>query len=245
MSWSRLGLLLTVFTCLIALAAGAPLGVAVAQEGQASITAPQADAQVAGTVQIIGSATHPAFQRYELAWAAEPATDDAWAVFASVETPIEDGILGTWNTTQVPDGPYALRLRVVRQDGNYAEAFVRQVRIANSRPVETPTPPIGPTIPPEMTSEPVSATPELIIQPPTSTPSPPTPTPSSDSPADADTLSRLNPTSFSINLDVLRQAFCNGITYTFALFLLWGAVLGARGFVHWILRRITRQPVNK
>ena len=244
MSWSRLGMLLTVCACLSLLAGLALSGAAAAPlaQGQATITAPQANSQIAGVVQIIGSASHPEFQRYELAWAADPPTDDAWVVFATIETPIENGVLATWNTTQVPDGVYALRLRVVRRDGNYNETIppIRGIKVTNSRPIETPTSSIGPTIPPEPTTQVQAATgtPELIFQPPTSTPAPPTPTPATNNAGSADTISRLNPTSFSINLDVLGKSFCNGITYTFAFFLVWGAVLSVRRIARWILRRV-------
>ncbi len=236
-----------VFTCMAAallawpvIAPARAMAAPAAQEGQAVITSPQSSTSIVGTIQVTGSAAHPQFVRYELAWAPEPITGDDWAVFVSIETPIENGVLGTWNTAQTPDGLYALRLRVVRQDGNYSEAFVRELNVANNRPVETPTSPIGPTIPPEPTAEAVTVTPETIVQPPTSTPQPPTPTPASSNESTTDTISRLNPTSFNINLGALGQAFCTGVTYTFGLFFVWGAVLGIRGIARWAIRRIQK-----
>lgn len=237
------GTVLIILACLLAIALLSlpALAAPVAQEGQAVITAPQANAQVAGVVQITGSASHPQFARYELAWAAEPITGDNWGAFLTAETPVENGVLALWNTTQVPDGVYALRLRVVRQDGNYAETVVRGIRITNTRPTETPTPPLQPTIPPEATSVEITPTPELIIQPPTSTPSPPTATPASTDASSGDTLGRLAQTSFSINLAALGKAFVQGIVYTFGLFAAWGALLSVRGIIRWTLRRLAQQ----
>jgi hypothetical protein len=246
---NRLSLIFTglVTLALLAWPVVAPMRAAAApaaQEGQAVITSPPSNTPVVGTIQVTGTAVHPQFVRYELAWSPEPITGDAWAVFATIETPIENGVLGTWNTAQTPDGLYALRLRVVRQDGNYSEAFVRGLSVANNRPVETPTSPIGPTIPPEPSQEPVTPSPELIVQPPTSTPQPPTPTPAPSSESTTDTIGRLNPTSFNINLGALSQAFCTGVTYTFGLFFLWGAVLSVRGVARWIVHRIQRPPAG-
>ncbi|MBN1887303.1 MAG: hypothetical protein JW850_04915 [Thermoflexales bacterium] len=250
MAWFRVGLV-SIVICGLTLGVGSTLrGVTAApldQQDLALITSPQSNAQIAGMVQVIGSAAHPEFQRYELAWADEPNTTDTWMVFATIETPIQDGVLGIWNTLQAPDGLYSLRLRVVRRDGNYGEVIVRGVRVANSQPLESPTPAVAPTIPPEPSQVPVvtTVTPELIVQPPTSTPAPPTATPTTDQEeSTVDTLSRLNPASFSLNLDALQQACCNGAVYTFAAFLLWGAVLGARAIARFGLRHLARRTTT-
>ncbi len=248
MSWRRLGILPTVLTGLVVLAllvwpvltSVRVIAAPPTQEGQATITAPQSGSQVGGTIQITGSATHPQFHRYELAWASEPITGDSWAVFATIEAQIENGILGTWNTAQVPDGSYSLRLRVVRQDSNYAEVVVTSIQVVNSRPLETPTLSIGPTIPPEETLVPGTPTPELIMQPPTSTPQPPTSTPAGSN-ADSGGSNALSPTSFNVNLGALGEAFCNGVTWTFGLFVLWGVVLSIRSIARWALQRMARQ----
>lgn len=242
MSWPRMGRFSFVLACLIAWALlASPSGAApLAQEGQAAITAPAANTQVSGMLQIIGSATHPDFARYELAWAREPlAAETVWAVFASLETPIQDGVLSVWNTSQAPDGMYALRLRVVRHDSNFQEVMVHGLEVRNSQPLNTPTPAVGPTIPPEPTAGAVTSTPELIVQPPTSTPQPATPTPASGG-AD-DTPAQRTSTEFSINFSSLGQSFCDGATYALGAFLLWGAALGARGGLRWVLRRLARR----
>ncbi|MDW8072528.1 MAG: hypothetical protein RMK79_13795, partial [Anaerolineae bacterium] len=121
------------------------------QEALAIITSPTNAAIVRGQVPIMGSATHPAFQFFKVEFAREPVTggDEVWSIIgAIVEQPVINGQLTVWDTRQVPDGSYSLRLRVVRIDGNYDEAFVRQVVVANAqpeRPTETPTPAATPT----------------------------------------------------------------------------------------------------
>jgi hypothetical protein len=246
MAWFRVGLVLMIAIC--GLAAGGVAAAPLAQQDLAFITSPQSNSQIAGTVQVVGSADHADFQRYELAWGDEPNTSDTWMVFATIETPIQDGVLGIWNTLQAPDGLYTLRLRVVRRDGNYSEAFARGVRVANSQPLATPTSAVAPTIPPAPSQVPITTTvtPELIVQPPTSTPAPPTATPATDEEeSTVDTLSRLNPASFSLNLDAFRQACCSGVVYTFAAFLLWGVALIARNLARFGLRYLARRTTSQ
>ena len=97
------------------------------------------------------------------------------------QQPVDNNVLGVWNTSVVGDGAYSLRLRVVRKDSNYDEAFVRGLRVANQQLIDTPTP-IGPeaTFPPEPTTDvgaapgveatPAIVTTVLVEQPPTSLP---------------------------------------------------------------------------
>ncbi|MFN8597310.1 MAG: hypothetical protein U0559_14160, partial [Anaerolineae bacterium] len=96
-------------------AAAAPL----AQEPIASITSPVDGQQLSGIVRITGSANHPEFDRYEIAYGPDPNPNDAWQPFSSNSQPVTNDVLGLWDTTRVADGGYMLRLRVVRKDSNY------------------------------------------------------------------------------------------------------------------------------
>jgi formylglycine-generating enzyme required for sulfatase activity len=110
------------------------------------ITSPRDRAMVRGTVSIRGTATHPEFWKYEVAYGPEPNPSDQWVLIDAVhETQVVDNVLETWDTTLVPDGNYSLRLRVVRRDGNYQEYFVREIVVANTQPTDTPSPsaPLG------------------------------------------------------------------------------------------------------
>ncbi len=122
--------------------AGAALATPLAQEQKPTMAEPKADAVVRGVVQIVGSATHPQFQRYELYYAPFPVpSDQAWIFIGDAhyqQQPL--GLLGTWPTGSLPDGQYALRVRVVKQDGNYIDGESRRVQVANKRAVESPTP---------------------------------------------------------------------------------------------------------
>jgi hypothetical protein len=110
-----------------------------AQGDLSLITSPQNNAIVRGQVPILGSATHPQFQFYKVEVAHEPPIDENFAIIGAIhEEQVVDGQLEVWDTTQVPDGSYTLRLRVVRLDGNYNEYSVVQVVVANAHQPHPP-----------------------------------------------------------------------------------------------------------
>ena len=127
----------------------AVLAAPTAQGPKPVITQPEPDAVVRGVVQIVGSATHPQFQRYEIYYAPWPvSSDNAWIFIGDAHFQQQPaGLLGTWPAGGLPDGAYALKVRVVRQDGNYTDSDPRRVLLANRRPIESPTPIVTPTAP--------------------------------------------------------------------------------------------------
>lgn len=131
--------LLLIFTCL----AVAP--VAAQNNG---ITAPTGGETISGVVTVTGTAVHPEYLRYELAFLNEANQAAGWIVFAEGSQPVNNGVLAIWDTTVgqnvgapvFPDGRYQLRLRVVKTDFNYDEYFVTNLIINNAGPTATPTP---------------------------------------------------------------------------------------------------------
>jgi hypothetical protein len=214
---------------------------------EAVITSPEAFANVRGNVSIFGTATHPQFQRYELYYTIEPG--DNWVFIGEAHfEQVANGLLGTWDTVSLPDGTYSLRLRVVRQDGNYDEAYKRSIVVANAAPVATPTPTETvapeelPTLPPavEATLPPeATPTPILVEQPeiPTPTPRPsPSPTPTPDQAASI--VDQVDDDSgfFSSTPDTtsLRQAAATGMAYVGGVFLAVGVFFGIKKLLTWL-----------
>jgi hypothetical protein len=85
----------------------------------------------------MGTATDPRFDKYELHYGPDP-----WIPIGDnpYEGQVTDGELGVWDTTEVNDGSYTLRLRVVRTDGNYDD-YTASVEVVNTQPVATAPPP--------------------------------------------------------------------------------------------------------
>lgn len=245
---------------LVLLACGRPAMAAsvtkpVFQDTAAVITSPQSLSNVRGTVSITGSALHPQFQRYELYFTQDPGEN--WVFIGEAHTnPVSDGLLGTWETGSLPDGNYSLRLRVVRQDGNYDEAYARNIVVANAAPPPTPTPTITDTpLPEQALPVPVQAdgtpvpqaqpgqetpTPVAVEQPEIPTPTPrPSPTPTSEqeiAAADSTTSDSGGGSQLSGVLDTgeLRGSFMQGLGVAGAIFLAVGAFFGVRKLLIWL-----------
>jgi hypothetical protein len=81
--------------------AGAPLLVA----------APAATQTVSGLLRISGRASSPQFQSYTVEWGrgVEPAS---WVRIHQSNRRVIGGVLASWDTTLVPNGPYTLRVRL-------------------------------------------------------------------------------------------------------------------------------------
>ena len=256
-SGSVLSRLLALLTICLFLALATPAGAIgparpLFQDAAAVISSPQGGSSVRGSVQITGSALHPAFQRYELYYTVEPGEN--WVFMGDANTtPVNNGVLGVWETGGLPDGNYSLRLRVVRQDGNYDEGFARNVVVANTTP-PTPTPTDTPafdveaTLPPPIEgvvtpTPPPTATAAAVQQPdiPTPTPRPsPSATPEaqpqatasgSDTPSDSSGSASLTD---GIEGSTLQSSFMRGASLAGAIFLAVGAFFGLRRLLTWL-----------
>jgi hypothetical protein len=107
--------------------------------------APDAGAVVRGETAIFATAValpDRPFARYELNFSQAGVEDWVW-LFTS-ERPAWQESIYLWDTTQIPDGLYDLRLRVVFKDSNYEEFFLRNLSVANeSKPILAFVPPAG------------------------------------------------------------------------------------------------------
>ena len=86
------------------------------------ITNPTDMAALSGTVEVRGSASSPSFLKWQLDLL--PNGDPNAAIFLTLGT-TEGPFTYSLDTTNLPAGEHALRLRVVRQDSNYDEYLTR------------------------------------------------------------------------------------------------------------------------
>ena len=126
MIWAAIGAVLVVV----------PLG-RPAAVGAAEIADPQPGQALRGVVLIRGTAQQPAFDHYEVSFSYEPnPTADWFAIEAAGSSPVQNGQLASWDTTQIADGAYQLRLRVFSSDGTAPLEFVTAgLAVANSVPL--------------------------------------------------------------------------------------------------------------
>ncbi len=208
----------------------------------AQLTSPTEGQAISGLVTITGSADHPDFARWELAYGPDPNPNDAWQPFADGQQPVHDGTIGTWNTGVIADGGYMLRLRVIRKDSNYSEAFVRGLKVSNSAPIGTPTsiPPAAtfpaeqPTFTAAEAAQPVPTV--MVEQPPTSAPEA---RPVQTAQSQTNAASRRNTTSTTSNFDVKQfgSACLNGALLVAGLFVLLGVIQTGRWGAKYLRRR--------
>ena len=223
---------------------GSPVRAAPQPQARSVITYPSTGMTISGVVEVTGIVTHPNINSYQLRYAAgpEPTGDSRWVDFAVVSgTQVEDGVLGAWDTTTIPDGQYTLALALWGFDDASSPYvfFVNYLTVNNAQPVATPTAE-------EPTPEPMptavvgpTPTPVSIEQPATPTPRP-SPTPRDEEEVvEATTSPTGEGEGLSIPFDVgeLRGAFYTGASITVLLFLLWGFYLLAKAGVRWFLRQ--------
>ncbi|MCC6454304.1 MAG: hypothetical protein IT328_05130 [Caldilineaceae bacterium] len=107
--------------------------------------APDAGAVIRGETAIFATAValpDSPFARYELHFS--QAGVENWVWLYTGERPAWQEAIYYWDTTQVADGLYDLRLRVVFKDSNYDEFFLRNLSVANtSKPLLAFVPPAG------------------------------------------------------------------------------------------------------
>jgi hypothetical protein len=130
--------------------------------GYAEIISPAPGEAVQGLLTLQGSASHPLFVAYDLAFTFQDDSLTTWfPIVERREVQVVDGRLGLWDTNGVSDGEYKLRLRVHLENGTTLEHTLEGIRIRNHSAIETPTPaavgalkPTGTALPPTATARP-------------------------------------------------------------------------------------------
>ena len=98
---------------------------------QATITTPKTGDSLTGIVEINGTASIPNFAFYKYEYVGRTA-GAVWRAIQAGTKPIQDGVLGTWDTRLVIPGEYALRLVVTDTVGNAPQPCVILVRVLPS-----------------------------------------------------------------------------------------------------------------
>lgn len=125
------------------------------------ITAPAPGATLSGAVEIRGRALVADFRFYKVEY--KPPGRPDWVLIGTdvIRSPVDNGRLAVWQTAQLPEGTYQLRLQVVDPSGNYCEALVSPLQLTRARPTEPPLP--EPTETAELTVVPPQPTPTIPL----------------------------------------------------------------------------------
>ena len=132
---------LVIWAAMGAVLVAVPLGLPAAV-GAAEIADPQPGQALRGVVLIQGTAEHPGFDHYEVSFAYDPnPTADWFAIEAAGRSAVAGGQLATWDTTQIADGAYQLRLQVFVTAGDAPIEFITPgLTVANSVPLPNASP---------------------------------------------------------------------------------------------------------
>ncbi|NPV65726.1 MAG: hypothetical protein HPY64_01120 [Anaerolineae bacterium] len=174
---------------------------------------PVPNGQVQGVVEVQGRVLVYNFNRYQL----EYGIGNAPQAFQIVDGPYtiqhaNTEFLGRWDVSQLPNGPYTLRLKVFTNDGGFAN--LDRVVLVNN-PIVTPTPSPSPTVMViTQTPTPIIITPTPFIEtwaPPTFTPMFPTAVIVTNTPLPVPGSTTLPPRDPTFDIPVVYGAEATGV----------------------------------
>ncbi len=256
--WAIRALVLTLFLVSV------PLGVGIAAPSQQdtvlTITYPSPGSVLTGQVPIQGTATHTSFVSYGILYATgtEVTGATSWQdnnpIAWDVGTMVVNGVLGTWDTTQVPNGQYVLAIAMYKAgDETPSVYFVNNLTVNNAEATATPEPTATPEEETPGEGEPTEEAPPppvaaTIVLPATATPRP-TATLAADE-ADQGTTSEggeddgglgglLAPGTFSV--DAIKEAFVLGAQLAILLYAVGILYVLAKAVIRYYLRQTGRK----
>ena len=253
-AWAIRALVLSLF--LVSLPLGTGNAAPIAQDNILTITYPGPGSVLSGQVPIQGTATHPSFISYGLLYATgtEVTGETSWRhdnpIAWDVRTMVVNGLLGTWDTTQVPNGQYVLAVAMLKAGEDNSVYFVTNLTVNNAEATATPEPTVTPTEETPGEGEPTEEAPPppaaaTIVLPATATPRP-TPTLAPNEPAAGNDSEGDNegglfaPGMFSV--DAIKEAFVTGAQLAFLLYAVGVLYVLAKAVIRYYLRQSRRKP---
>jgi hypothetical protein len=209
----------------------------------AIITSPTEGQQLFGVLTIVGSAAHTtAFASYTLEYDYQGDTAVEWNLVQDrVTQQVQNGVLGLWDTSTIPDGYYQLRLLVYLTDGQTGEFVVASLHVVNTPPTPLPTSESVSVSPTEPTPGPSPTSP--VQQPPGGEESSTILGFSSEENEPAATTTG-NEKQTRVNTNRVKSAFCSGVYLTLAAFAIMIGYIVIRGRLRPYARRLVWQDDN-
>ncbi|MCB9148827.1 MAG: hypothetical protein H6641_08710 [Caldilineaceae bacterium] len=98
---------------------------------RALITNPANGAVLSGAISMSGTAVHEQFQFYKVEYASGAGAQEGFVYLFSGNSPVNGGLLGSFNTSSLNNGVWTLKLTVVDVTGNFPEPCYVTVTIQN------------------------------------------------------------------------------------------------------------------
>ena len=102
--------------------------------GIVSIAAPAPGQTLRGRVPVVATIDALSFQSGEVAFAYAENMSGTWFTIASFNSVTAGELLAAWDTSGIADGNYAVRIRVVLEDGTTADAVASDLAVRNESP---------------------------------------------------------------------------------------------------------------
>ncbi|MEQ8677741.1 MAG: transglycosylase domain-containing protein [Aggregatilineales bacterium] len=106
----------------------------------ARITEPSGGQTVQGNVNITGQISADNFNRYQLEYASANNPNNFFLIGTFQQQQPNQGTIGTWDTTQVTNGQYTIRLAVFSNTGGFLYRTTQGITVNNPLPTATPQP---------------------------------------------------------------------------------------------------------
>ncbi len=101
------------------------------------IDSPASGETVSGVVEIRGTAAEPGMMRFRFEFGYDPDPTGTWFLVFEGTEPVRNGLLGTWDTSTISEGNYALRLTAYFADGSMRETVTRGLHVIRGAPLAT------------------------------------------------------------------------------------------------------------
>jgi hypothetical protein len=88
------------------------------------VTQPGQNQVIDAGIEVRGTALKESFDRYEFKFQSRDLVGDDWHWVETFTTPIQNGSLGVWHTSHLPDGNYLFMLIVIDKSGNSQECLI-------------------------------------------------------------------------------------------------------------------------
>ena len=88
------------------------------------VTQPGQNQAIDAGIEVRGTALKEGFDRYEFKFQSRDLVGDEWHWVETFRTPIQNGSLGVWHTSHLPDGNYSFMLIVIDKSGNSQECVI-------------------------------------------------------------------------------------------------------------------------
>jgi hypothetical protein len=103
------------------------------------ISSPRKGEVLSGIVPIEGSADDPEFKKYELTFSYDMNSSTTWFPINTSKQNVNGGLLAEWDTNDITDGDYQIRVQLFLKDGTIKEEIIRPLFIRNYTIEETAT----------------------------------------------------------------------------------------------------------